>query len=293
MGGGSYCYMRDTARKLNNSVLRQEEVFKQHAIAPEMNIKGKIRECRDSDEHPETLPIIIALDVTGSMGSIPRRLVTQDFPNLMKKIMDEGIAHPQVCFVGIGDHECDTAPLQVGQFEASDELLDTWLRKLYIEGGGGGNAGESYLLAWYFAAAHTDCDAYNKRRQKGILITVGDEPTLRSLTQNDFSEIYGNSIQANRMAASEILRAAQMEWDVYHVNVMDFSGSRKSTIDQWTEYLGDHLINTQSRDGSDIADIIAGIIVQSVNGNKTEKNKEEKSEEAIANPSEKVSTHLL
>lgn len=263
MGGGSYSYTRDTERKLSNSILHREEVFKQRSIASEMDIKGKVRECRDSEEHPETLPIIIALDVTGSMGSIPHRLVTQDFPTIMKKIMDEDIAHPQVCFLGIGDHECDTTPLQVGQFEASDELLDTWLRKLYIEGGGGGNTGESYLLAWWFAAAHTDCDAYTKRGKKGILITVGDEPTLRTLTKNEFTDIFGDVSQVDLMTASDILKEAQSKWDVYHVNIMDYAGSRKVTTDQWTEYLGDHLINTQSRDGSDVADIIAGIIVSS------------------------------
>lgn len=263
MGGGCYSYTRDTERKLSNSVLHREEVFKQRKIAPEMDINGKVRECRDSEEHPETLPIIIALDVTGSMGSIPHRLVTQDFPTIMKKIMDEGIAHPQVCFVGIGDHECDTAPLQVGQFEASDELLDTWLRKIYIESGGGANAGESYLLAWQFAAAHTDCDAYTKRGKKGILITVGDEPTLRTLTKSELTDIFGIPSQVDRLTASDILKDAQSKWDVYHINVMDHVGSRKQTIDQWTEYLGDHLVNTQSHDGSDVADIIAGIIVAS------------------------------
>lgn len=41
-----------------------------------MNIVGKIRECRDSEEHPESLPIIIALDVTGSMGMVPHSLIT-------------------------------------------------------------------------------------------------------------------------------------------------------------------------------------------------------------------------
>lgn len=263
MGGGSYSYVSDTARKLSNSALHKEELFKQRRLATEMDIKGKVRECRDSDEHPETLPIIIALDVTGSMGEIPHRLVTQDFPTIMKKIMDEGIAHPQVCFLGIGDHECDTTPLQVGQFEASDELLDTWLRKLYIEGGGGGNLGESYLLAWQFAAAHTDCDAYAKRGKKGILITIGDEPTLRTLTKSELTDIFGMPSQVDRLTASDILKTAQSKWDVYHINVMDFTGNRKQTIDQWTEYLGDHLINTQSRDGADIADIVAGIIVAS------------------------------
>lgn len=260
MGGGCYSYARDVKTKLANSAMSRGEVFSQRSMSPELDIKGKIRECRDSDEHPETLPIIIALDVTGSMGTIPHRLVTQDFPSIMKKIMDEGIQHPQVCFVGIGDHECDHAPLQVGQFEASDELLDSWLRKIYLEGGGGGNAGESYLLAWKFAAFHTDIDSYAKRGRKGILITIGDEPTLKSLTPTEVNKVFNEGVQTP-MLASELLERAREKWEVYHINVMDYSGSRQSTIDGWKEYLKENCILTESRDGSDIPNIIAGIIV--------------------------------
>lgn len=261
MGGGSYSYTRDIETKLHNSSMSREEVFRQRQMNPDMNIKNKIRECRDSEEHPETLPIIIGLDVTGSMGAIPHRLVTQDFPNIMKKIMDAGIAHPQVCFVGIGDHECDNAPLQVGQFEASDELLDTWLRKLYIEGGGGANTGESYHLAWWLAARHTDIDSFTKRGQKGILITIGDEPTLKSLTKGECESIFGTAPQTAQVTASQMLKEAQTMWNVYHVNVMDYIGARDITQESWREYLGYNLVNTQTKTGMDVADIIAGIIL--------------------------------
>lgn len=158
MGGGCYSYIRDNARKLSNSHMSREEVFQQRSMSPDMDIKNKVRECKDSEEHPETLPIIIALDVTGSMGMIPHKLITSDFPEIMKKIMDEGIAHPQVCFLGIGDQYSDLAPIQVGQFESSDELLDRWLKTIWLEGHGGGNGGESYNLAWWFAANHVSAD---------------------------------------------------------------------------------------------------------------------------------------
>ena len=58
--------------------------------------------------------------------------------------------------------KCDSAPLQVGQFESSDELLDKWLTNIYFEAGGGGNGGESYALAWYFAALKTATDSMEK-----------------------------------------------------------------------------------------------------------------------------------
>lgn len=43
--------------------------------------KALLREARDSEAHPNSLPIIIALDVTGSMRKIPHELVKDGLPN--------------------------------------------------------------------------------------------------------------------------------------------------------------------------------------------------------------------
>ena len=85
------------------------------------------------------------------MGHVPHALVQDGLPHIMETILKKGVEDPQVLFLAIGDHTCDEAPLQVGQFESSDELLDRWLTDVYLEGHGGGNDGESYMLAWYFA----------------------------------------------------------------------------------------------------------------------------------------------
>lgn len=141
MGGGSYSYYNASMRShsLRSSSVSREEIFRNRCMNEEMDIKGKTRESCDSEEHPESFPVIIALDVTGSMGMVPEKLVKEGFPEIMKKLMDEGIDNPQVCFVGIGDFTCDNAPIQVGQFESSDELTEKWLTSLFLEGGGGGN----------------------------------------------------------------------------------------------------------------------------------------------------------
>jgi hypothetical protein len=92
----------------------------------------RIREARDSEEHPESFPIIIALDETGSMGHIPEIIVKKILPDIMESIMNAGVKDPQICFMGIGD--CcfnEEAPLQVGQFESSDELMRNGLLRFY------------------------------------------------------------------------------------------------------------------------------------------------------------------
>jgi uncharacterized sporulation protein YeaH/YhbH (DUF444 family) len=50
-----------------------------------MNPKGvRLRESRDSPDHPESLSVAFALDVTGSMGQIPKLLATEQFPKFQR-----------------------------------------------------------------------------------------------------------------------------------------------------------------------------------------------------------------
>lgn len=272
MGGGSYSYcdarLRSTsylsASSCDSSYL-DREVFTKRSLDSKMDIKGKIRESRDSEEHPNAFPIIIGLDVTGSMGTIPKKLITKGFPEIMKKIMDEGVKHAQVCFMGYGDNECDSAPIQVGQFETSDLLQEEWLKSIYIESGGGSNDGEATSLVWYVAARHTDIDSVKKHGKKGVLITIGDEPFLENIPKRDIDDLFGGG--QSDVSARDILEEARKNWDVYHINIIDYSGSRSRVQNQWKQTLGENFVNTQSATGDDVPELIAGIITKSYKDN--------------------------
>jgi len=261
MGYGIYSVTSHSARRetLGYDAKATSEVFAQRSINNGMNPFGiKIRESRDSKEHPNSLAIIIALDVTGSMGSVPHHLVKDGLPNIMEGIMKIGIKDPQILFMGIGDHECDRAPLQVAQFESSDELLDKWLTEVYLEGGGGGNYGESYLLAWYFAAKHTALDCFEKRNQKGFLFTIGDEPPLKELPNSNLEKIMGVGLHET-VNASILLDLARKTFNVFHINIQQTgSGARAVVFDTWRQLLGDNLLVAQHYD--DVSRIITETI---------------------------------
>lgn len=271
MGGGSYSStsVRNTKMMAKYSVtnmadfenLDNKVLFTQKSINNGMNPYGvKIRESRDSAEHPNSLAIILALDVTGSMGSVPNFLVKNGLPNIMEKIIPNGIKDPQILFLGIGDHECDNSPLQVGQFESSDDLLDKWLGDVYLEGGGGGNLGESYLLAWYFAGYHTSTDCFEKRKQKGFLFTIGDEPVLQQVPKSYLKAIMGDG-QYEDFSADKLLAKALETYDVYHIHIAETSaGSRPETVNSWKQLLQDRLLIAKSH--RDVAQIIADTVLQ-------------------------------
>lgn len=262
MGGGSYSYNTSVTRASNvYQSMDRSEVFTSTSLNPQMDIKNKIRECVDSEEHPNAFPIIIGLDVTGSMGRIPYELITNSLPQIMKKIMDEGVKDPQVCFLGIGDSRCDNAPLQVGQFESSDELMEKWLKLVYLEGHGGGNGGEDYGLAWYFAARCTSVDSFKKHGRKGVVITIGDEPIHMTISRNAIKEIFG-SAEAN-INVVDLLNEAKSEWDIYHINVPDYSGRKALTKSCWNELLQDKVLHIEADTKEAIADGIVGAILNS------------------------------
>jgi hypothetical protein len=261
MGMGSYSVddraLRST--KLGYSTKSASEIFTQRSIDNAMNPHGvMVRESRDSDEHPNSVSIVLALDVTGSMGSIPHFLVKEGLPHIMGNIIQRGIKDPQLLFLAVGDHECDSSPLQVGQFESSDELLDKWLTDVYLEGGGGGNAGESYLLAWYFAGFHTSIDCFEKRQQKGFLFTIGDEPTLPEIPAKALTNIMGKG-QYQNYPASVLLDKARERYHVYHLHVKETgAGSEKRTQDGWKQLMGNNLILVDKH--TEIAKIIPDIV---------------------------------
>ncbi len=269
MGYGDYSISSRRVRAFDAGyhTKSKEEIFTNRKICESMIPTGvKIRESRDSDEHPNSVPIIIGLDVTGSMLTVPHFLVKDGLPKLMEKIMEAGVPDPQLLFLAIGDHKNDSAPLQIGQFESNDELLDKWLTSTFLEGRGGNNGGESYLLAWYFAAFHTSHDAMDKRGQKGIMITIGDEPTHNTLDLGSIKKIMGES-EAD-FTADELLRLAQEKYEVYHLHITETRvGSFKETQDGWKNLLGDNAILVNKKE--DVAAIISDIVIKNTGSSTT------------------------
>lgn len=239
----------------------REEIFtqsKERKAHDEMMPKGvTFRVCADSEAHPLTIPIQFHLDVTGSMGHIPHDMIKDGLPTLMSSLIQNGVADASLMFGAIGDHECDRFPLQVGQFESGDAELDMWLTRTYIEGGGGGNAGESYLLAWYFAANHVQTDAFDKRGKKGFVFTIGDEPTLKNLPVSAVQGIMGETaVGQGNYTAEELLAAAQQKNHVYHI-FLEHGGRRCD--DAWRQLMGPNLIVIS--DHTTVASVIAETIL--------------------------------
>jgi len=268
MGGGSWNTTRYTtsAKTKGYDTKSTEEVFSKKLVSDMNPLHVVMREARDSVEHPESYPIIIGLDVTGSMGVVPTQLIRKGLPTIMGRIIEvDNIKDPQLLFMAVGDHFTDDAPLQVGQFESSDELLQKWLESTYPEGGGGGNGGESYFLPWYFAAFHTATDSFEKRGEKGVLITIGDESIHKGISKNNLKQICSAGENQKEFSCAELLEEARKKWHVHHIHArITGQGKNEVNINNWKELIGDDLVMVDSVDEVPVA--IANIIARHKTG---------------------------
>lgn len=260
-------------RSKNYATKTASQIFNQ-SLSADMSPNGLgIREARDSDNHPESLAVMVYLDVTGSMGRIPEIIIKDKLGALMNTLIDNGIEHPQILFGAIGDHHTDTTPLQVGQFESGTEELDKWLSTIYPEGCGGGQGKESYLLAWLIGGRHTSIDCFEKRNEKGFLVTIGDEMSWDTLDVRVLKDLMGYENSECDLTDKQLLEEAQRLYNVYHIHINEGSYRNDDRVmDYWKDMLSERLIvlddyNAISetiatlvamQHGVDIADIVKG-----------------------------------
>lgn len=262
MGYGNYSHRAHVDFTAQRAKLPREQVFIQTGCHPLMNPHGvRARECRDSPEHPNSLGIAFALDVTGSMGQIPELIARTELPNFMKALGQLSVADPQILFLAVGDAYSDKAALQVGQFETTAELMDQWLTSTFIEGGGGGQNKESYELALYFLAQHTYLDSWHKRKKRGYLFMTGDELAYPAVSRRQVESLLGDQLDED--IPTEAVVAAISE--TYHPFFLIPDPSRRARCERpWRDLLGDNVICMERPE--DTCQVAAGVVALTEGG---------------------------
>ena len=218
------------------------------------------RESRDSAENPLSTAIILASDVTGSMGTIAEVMIRNGLDTTMREIhARKPVSDPHVMVMAVGDAECDRAPLQASQFEADIRLAEQ-LKDLWIEGGGGGNGGESYHLPWYFAATRTSIDCFEERGKKGYLFTIGDEPLLPGIEAANLARVFGGT-EGRSLSSADMLAMASRKYEVFHILLTEVGyavGNLDAVLRSWTPVLGERVIPCSNH--AHIAEVIVSLL---------------------------------
>ena len=243
-----------------------QDIFKVRHLDSALDPKDVIRECRDSKEHPNTIPVIVGIDCTGSMG--PAAVEVSKKLNVIMTDLYKDHKDIEFMVMGIGDLAYDSAPIQVSQFE-SDIRIAEQLDKIYFEHGGGTNMYESYTAAWFIGTRQCKLDCW-KRGKKGIIITMGDEQLNPYLPLRELKEVTGQDLQA-QIETKDLYEEAKDKYDIYHIHVNHGASSRwreGENLDSWGAVIGKDNVVASDVDG--IAQQIVGFIDHSIQMNKTE-----------------------
>jgi hypothetical protein len=130
-------------------------------------------------------PLIVAVDVTGSMANWPFEIF--DRLPLLYNTLAQYREDLEICFAAIGDAAADQWPLQVTNF-ASGFDLEQLLGSLYGEGGGG-DAPESYGLFAHWVNTHVEVPDAS---EPPFLILFGDAPMHLTIPKNQIAHYLGD-----------------------------------------------------------------------------------------------------
>ncbi len=251
------------ASSTNYRSMTREQVF-EHKMDTKLdprNVKvGKgdrvglqLRESIISDSNPNPTPIILGLDVTGSMRDVVHQIATDELPKMMTEIHAQGVvSDPHVMFMGIDDvHVQGHGALQVSYFEPDLKIVEQ-LRKLWLVGNGGGNQSESYDLAWYFAGRYTYLENFERTGKQGFLFTIGDEPFPVQTNRADQLETIFGPGEYEPTTPEVCLEMAQRKFQVFHISIekggYDLSG--------WDRKLGANHLRVPARDIKNLTEVV-------------------------------------
>jgi len=207
-------------------------------------------------------PVVIACDVTGSMGEWPATIFSK-LPYLDLEGKEYLGKTMEISFAAVGDAYCDQYPLQVRPFTSGTDMKKR-LEELVIEKGGGGQIMESYDLAAVYYANNAKM---SKAIHKPIFIFIGDEGLYESVDKDQAKDCALVSIEG-RMSAKKALENLKEKFSVYLIRKPyenssgdGMSGVDKKIYNQWESYLGaDHIAILP--EAGRVVDVIFGIFAK-------------------------------
>lgn len=174
-------------------------------------------------------PLIIAVDVTGSMASWPFEIF--DRLPLLYNTLSQYRPDLEICFAAIGDALVDHWPLQVTTF-ASGFDLEQQLKSLYGEGGGG-DAPESYGLFAHWVNTHVNIPETD---EPPFLIVFGDIDMHPKVKKEVVRQYLGDGHMSDVDSVAEWQQLTQ-KWNTWFLRRP--TGKRGDKVDQqWGQAIG-------------------------------------------------------
>lgn len=198
-----------------------------------------------------TSPLVIQVDVTGSMGDWPKTMF-EKLPYLDLEGKEYLGPDMEVSFAAIGDTTCDHYPLQIQPF-GTGTALKASLEKLLIEGGGGGGGTESYEIGALYYARNVDMP----NAVRPIFIFIADEMPYPMV--NAYTALTHAKVDLKQpLSVEQVFAELKEKYAVYlvHKPYSDANSRR-----EWVRLIGeDHIADLD--DPNRVVDVIFGILAR-------------------------------
>jgi hypothetical protein len=196
-------------------------------------------------------PLVFAVDVTGSMGEWPG-IIFHKLPVLYHEAK-LWLPEIDISFAAIGDAYTDRHPVQVCDF-AKDRDLETHINSIFPEGGGGGQARESYELFAYFYTRHCEMP----KAQKALFVYCGDEGFYDKIRRQHLQTFFGDTLNED-LDSRQVFEELCRKFEVYNLRVKYSDDAKDAEIRaQWQSAIGNERV-LRLEDPHRIVDCILGL----------------------------------
>ena len=190
-----------------------------------------VRESRDSEDSPESTPIIIGFDSTGSMGYLAAEIAKNSLNRTATMILEKRpVTDPHImcsAFTAPTSYYTDP-PMQVTQFEADIRVVEQLLEFNL----GGGNRYSYDSLVWYFALRHTSTDCFEKRHKKGFIFCIGDEigddGRGEILSKEEIKAVFSDEVHEG-FKTRELAAQTGERYEIFHIITGSYITNAKNT----------------------------------------------------------------
>lgn len=257
MGHGSYTAADWQKLKNSRNLGSGDNVFANNHLQDKYNSKFiEKRESFDSEDSPESTPVILGFDCTGSMGWLANEIAQNSLNETITKILStKVVTDPHMMCAAFADY---SYPLQVTQFEADIRVVEQLL-ELYLYGG---NQYSYDALLWYFAAKHTKTDCWDKRHKKGILIGIGDEVCGRGkyiIPTKIIKKVFDDDIDHD-LSEDDIWNEASQKYEIVHIVVGNEHRVDGDAYKSWKEAYPGRVARLHEKDIKLLSDVILAIM---------------------------------
>lgn len=249
-GGKKYRYAAPAAARMKGDVARARAAGPRTYDAKH-GPNEKVVEPTKTVTTESTNPIIVAVDVTGSMARWPFEIF--DRLPLLYTTLQAYREDTEILFAAIGDGKVDRWPLQVTSF-ASGYDLEQQLGAIYGEGGGG-DAPESYGLFAHWVDTHVRAP----NAERPFLIVFGDITMHEHVPADQIRDIMGDGSQGG-IESFEAWSKVASKWNTWFLRRP--GGKEGDHVDQqWAKAIGgDHVFHID--DEQRAVDYAMGLIAQ-------------------------------